>query len=150
PLVRREDVALQRDLRLRGDRQARALAAHDRVGAAVHVARDVEFGQAGRRGVDARPGGRGGPGLLPGGDHDGALVAARPVLLGDAVAVLPVLDEYRAGALVHDRDAVGADVHEAAAGVAVDDTHARADVAAAVGLVPLRRRKPVEIDVRAR
>src|SRR5262249_9537189 len=79
-------------------------------------------------------------------DHHRAMLATLPVFPPDDVAVLAVLDEDRERVLVMYLDAVGADIDPVAVGIAGDDEALGADVAAAVVLMPFRRREGIDVD----
>src|SRR5262249_29898937 len=81
-------------------------------------------------------------------DHrDGHSLAARLVLVAHLPAVLARRDVESRGPGVVDHDAVGAAIDPALVRLAGDVEAAGADVAAAVGLVPLRGRKPGDVDI---
>ncbi len=79
-------------------------------------------------------------------DHHRAMLAALPVFAADDVAMLAVLDEDDERVLVVHLHPVGAEIDPVAVGIAGDDQAFGADVAAAVVLVPLRRREGVDVD----
>src|SRR6185312_15007657 len=78
--------------------------------------------------------------------HHRAGFAALPIFAADHVAMLAGLDEHDEGAAAMHLDAVGAEIHPVAVGILGDHQAFGADIAAAIGGVPARRRKGLDID----
>ena len=136
--------AFQRDLRVRRDGKAGDLARNDLHRFAAQAAHDVVLADAVRR---LAAGQQEGQGIAAQDDHRGHRLVPRLVLVAVDAAVLAGRDVEADGFLIVNHHPVRAEVHPVLLGIARDVEAAGADVAAAVVLVPDRRRELRHVDV---
>jgi hypothetical protein len=115
------------------------ITAHDVHGSAAQAAAIIELGHAVR---DRLPGNKKEQRILAEGDDDRTALALFPIFLAHDARVVSRRNVKAEGIFIVNLDAVNADVDPTALfGFAGDDAIGRADITAAVELMPMRRRK---------
>jgi hypothetical protein len=144
--LRGRNLALDRNLRRRRDRQSGQLALDDLYGLPAHEPGIFVFGNAGR-GAEATRGGKKENRFLAKGRGYRSGLSLLPMFLEDLEAVVARSLIDAGGRAVMNLETVSADVHSPALGISEDNAITRSDVPPAIQLVPARDGKTKEIDL---